>query len=617
MRGMANPSFPSFGAGLDPLEEVLRCCADAAPDPWYPRDYAKRLGIPLAELAADVEHLWLEGLLQPVARPGDPVPGLVLTEAGARVLDDPEALDRLRAGLPLGDSRAAAARHALRAAGRPRVSRALLWISVLIFAIGFIVAWRWGAGQAFLAGTRTFAAQQVLHRSGSVSAEDVIDGQSWRLLTAAFVHVGLLHLLMNASMLVFGGALAEAMWGRARYLLIYLVAAFGGSCLAVARQAEAVFLPGPGGVVQASPLVAGASGALCGVLAAAAVWLGINGRHLPWRVAWQLRTGLISSGLLLAFISLFPRVSGVGHLGGALFGAAAALLLHVQRWGPTPWRWLATLGVVALPWLGWAAVERTRAHDAPWHQAEQRVYDRRYRSRAATALDDAGRLYERRVAPLLEMPPRRRDPASVERLLPEMDERRRELFALADALTAAGFYRNPETEKQRATALEAARDRAGQFADAEQILRRNANSAARNEVEELAFTRQFLSRIPGTMGAAIRLWQGEVEPLLKIPPDRRDRRTVERALTELETRQRELATLAEDLQQAGPYGNEEVEPARHAAERYAAARAALLQAAMRCLRAGDRWAPADEAALRQQADAVKALRGEWEQRVER
>jgi membrane associated rhomboid family serine protease len=613
---MATPPSAPGRADFDPLEDILRRCAAAAPAPWYPRDFAKAAGVPLAELAADVEFLWLEGLLCPASRPGDPVPGVTLTDAGARTLADPAALARLRAGPHAVAGREAAARRTLREAGPPVVSRVLLAANLLVFAAGFFLAVGRGAGQAFLAGSGTPAVTDVLHRSGSASADDVIAGQSWRLLASAFVHGGLLHLLMNMSMLAFGCGLAEAMWGRWRYLVIYLIAALGGSCLMVALRPSAV-VPVPGGVVELTQPLVGASGALCGVLAATMVWLAFNGRHLPRATAAQLRNGLILSGVLLVFISLFPHVSGLAHLGGVLFGAAAATALHFQRWGKGLVRGAAVVGLVALPWLGLRLIERQRSTDPHWHKAERRVFDRLYRHRIAEVEGEAARLYARRVTPLLNEPPRKRDTGLAERVVADIAEKKPALAALATDLARAGPYRDAEAEKERAAARQRAEELAGQLAEAEDVLRRNANTPEGDEAEERAFSRQFLGRIPDTMRRAITFHRDVLQPLLKTPPDERDPAAVEKAVGAAEKVRRELADLAEALQEAGPYGNEQVEPARRAAERYAAARAAQLEAATRCLRAGDKWTPEDEAALRKQSDEVAALRKEWEQLVER
>jgi membrane associated rhomboid family serine protease len=577
--------------------------------------------MPLAELAADVEYLWREGLLRPASRPGDTAPGVTLTEGGARALADPAALAALRGRPPGARARGAAARGALAEARAPVVSRVLLAVNLTVFAVGACVASNRGITRLFLAGggralDENLAVVDALRRTGSVSAEDLIAGGWWRLLTAAFVHAGLLHLLLNGSALAFGFGMAEAMWGRGRYLLIYLLAAFGGNCVAMAwfSTFEARGRAGP---VEISQPVVGASGALCGVLAAVMVWVVLNGRHLPRSAAAQLRTSLFVAGVFIVFISLFPRVSGLCHLGGALFGAAAAVELHYHRWGAGPVRWTALAGLAFLPCAGLAIIEHERATAPRWQRAERRVFETLFEERVRKVVGDTNRLYANRVAPLLDEPPRKRDAGRVGRVLDEVAKNEAAIYGLIHDLTRSGPYHDPKTKQDRRTALEKVERLEKTLAEAGELLRQNANSPEEDDTEERAFARQFLSRIPGTMAGAIRLYRDEVQPLRQTPAGQRDPAAVNKALRAVEACRRELADLTEALGEAGPYDNAQVETARHAAERYAAARAALLDAASRCLRAGAEWTPEDEAAFQKQADEVTALRGEWDKLVER
>jgi membrane associated rhomboid family serine protease len=603
---MAATEPPADGFRADPLEDILRRCAAAAPAPWYPRQFAKSAGVSLAEVAADVEFLWMEGLLRPRARPGDRVPGVTLTEAGARVLSDPAALAALREGPHTARARDAAARRALRVGGAPVVSRSLLAINLVVFGVGVFIATGLGAAQAFLMGYGTpaenVAVIEVLHRTGSVSAEDIAAGRWWRLLTAAFVHGGLLHLIMNMSMLGFGFGIAEAMWGRLRYFLIYMLAAFGGNCVAMAWGPTAA--------------VVGASGALCGIFGATIVWVLFNGQHLPRGAAGQMRMGLIVSAVMLVFISLFPQVSGLCHLGGALFGAAAAVLLHFQRWGNTALRWAAVVGILLLPWLGVKVIEHQRASDPRWHGVERKAFEHLYDNRLAETVGECERFYLRRVEPLVAEPPGKRDAGHIEHVLSELTERRSALSTLVEDLQHTGPYLDPKAEQGRQDALERAEQLAAKLDKSAAALKQNTNTPEQNDAEERAFTRQFLTRIPAVTGRAIKLDRDDLRRLLATPPGQRNAAAVEKALQKAERATRELADLATALREAGPYGNSDVEPARQAAERYVAARAALLASEARCLRVSEKWTAEDEAALRKQDDEVATRRAEWEKLVE-
>ncbi len=450
---------------LNPLETILRLCAAAAPEPWYPRLYAKQGGVDPQALGHCLEELALDGLLRKVPGTPETGPGVSLTRDGERVLLDPEALRRLRAGQPVspGD-RGAIIRQALRGRLPPRVTVLLVVANVLVFAAGYYAAGQLGAGNDFLRGIPvTAVVARLLEKSGALSARHVIDGQWWRLLTSGFVHVGCMHLLMNMACLFLAGRFIEQMWGHVRYLVIYLVALLGGSCL---------------GVVHHVGLNAGASGAVCGLLAAEAVWFLFNRRYLPRALLRQARNNTIVNFVLLVFISSFENVSGWGHFGGAAAGALAALLLHLHRFGPPGWRWLAFLGFVPLGWYGQYAIERARLTDKhwqevekQWQEAEDRRFVDRFRRPILESMRKARTVYADEAEPLLEMHPTRRDPAKVDAVLSVLAEQQRELNALAEQLGRAGPYGSPDAEEARQLSREYVLSGVEWFVVAEHVLR--------------------------------------------------------------------------------------------------------------------------------------------------
>jgi membrane associated rhomboid family serine protease len=134
-------------------------------------------------------------------------------------------------------------------------------------------------------------------------------GDWWRVITAAFLHIGPIHLVMNMLGLLLFGSELERQLGRARFLGLYLVAALGGS--------TAIQLFGsPGGYV------AGASTAIYGLLG------GLGVLMLARR---QDVRGLLTLLLINVFISFLPGVSLLGHLGGLVAGALAAGVLVATR----------------------------------------------------------------------------------------------------------------------------------------------------------------------------------------------------------------------------------------------------------------------------------------------
>jgi rhomboid protease GluP len=422
--------------GLHPLETILQLCAAAAPEPWYPRLYAKQEGVDQQALAQNLEELWQSGLIERGQGSPETGPAITLTREGQRVLLDPEALQRLRDGEPVSaNDRGAIIRQALSRRMRPSITRFLLAVNIFLFLAGYYTAWKMGADSAFLRGSPiTVQVAEVLDKSGALSPVHLIEGEWWRLLTAGFVHVGFLHLLLNLVFLYLAGRFVESMWGHLRYLLIYLASVLGGSCLGLAHDVGSI---------------TSASDAVCGLIGAEAVWVLFNRRYLPRALLRPMRTSLIVTVLLLIFIGSFRNVGVWGLIGGAAAGALSALLLHLHRFGPPGWRWLAILGFAPLIWYGQFAIEYARATDPKWLAIEDQQFVDRHAGLVQKVMNQAREVYVEKVIPVLEIHPTRRDPAKVEALWPILNEQKRELTSVADGLARAGPYHSPDAELAR------------------------------------------------------------------------------------------------------------------------------------------------------------------------
>ena len=134
-------------------------------------------------------------------------------------------------------------------------------------------------------------------------------GEWWRVFTAAFLHIGPIHLVMNMLALLLFGSELERQLGRVRFLALYLLSALGG--------AAAIQLFGDPRVP-----VAGASTAIYGLLGGLAVLMLYRRQDLR---------GLLTLLAINVFISFLPGVSLLGHLGGLVAGALTAGLLVLTR----------------------------------------------------------------------------------------------------------------------------------------------------------------------------------------------------------------------------------------------------------------------------------------------
>jgi membrane associated rhomboid family serine protease len=174
--------------------------------------------------------------------------------------------------------------------GTPYVSYALIGLCVAVYL-----------GQRVVPGlTRDLAFVGVLAAS-----------EPWRFLTSAFVHspVSLLHIVFNMYILWAFGPVLERTLGRAKFLVVYLLCAVGGS-VGVLLLSDL-----PGWFVQ----VVGASGAIFGLLFLYVVLLLRQG---------QVPTSLlVMIGINLALPFFVGGIAWEAHLGGAVTGAAVGGLL--------------------------------------------------------------------------------------------------------------------------------------------------------------------------------------------------------------------------------------------------------------------------------------------------
>lgn len=149
-------------------------------------------------------------------------------------------------------------------------------------------------------------------RAGMNWSRRVIDGEVYRLFTAMFLHASLPHILFNMLALWSIGQTVERMYGRWRFLAIYLLGGLLGSAFSV--------MLGVGSSV-------GASGAVFAIFGAEFVLIYLNRQALGSWAAVQLR----SLGMLMLLnlgIGLIPgsNIDNWGHIGGLVGGLALAWL---------------------------------------------------------------------------------------------------------------------------------------------------------------------------------------------------------------------------------------------------------------------------------------------------
>ena len=167
--------------------------------------------------------------------------------------------------------------------------------------------------------------------AGATWHPGVATGAFWQVLTSAFTHVEPWHILFNMMALYVLGPQVEAVFGRARFIAMYLFSALTASAL--------VMLFGtPYGATL------GASGAIFGLMGAFLVVA------LKQRQRRGLQSILIWLGLNVVITFMVPNVSWEGHLGGLLGGIAiTALMVYLPR-KHRRWEWtlVGLLGALAV-----------------------------------------------------------------------------------------------------------------------------------------------------------------------------------------------------------------------------------------------------------------------------
>jgi rhomboid protease GluP len=451
-------------ADMHPLEKFLILCARAAPDPWYPSVYAQEAAIPREQIDPYLDQLRLGGFIHLTDWVQGRGQGYKLTEDGSAVLKNPRDLARLRAGtLYKAPERQTASldlrerpntawqqgemcRAALLDRSPGVVTGALIFLNVAVFLAGMALAVQSNLPlTAFLMPSADPRYGAILRETGAAFGPDVLlYHQWWRLLTCCFVHAGVMHLGLNLFSLYAIGPVLERMWGRLRFLAIYLIAGVGGSCAVVYLQPRAQLV--------------GASGALFGIVASLVAWLLLNRAHLPgpWVSDVLRRVGGVF--LLNVFFSFLPGISATAHFAGAGFGAAAAVLLHVHRFSRGLLRALALSGVLLLATAPVGLLLREQASKRlfqdPVYAEHLRTTELRHfvtlvRDKAESPLEQAQQLFLTRAAPLLKQAPDKRSPDAVRDVVKELTESQDHLTASAGVFQRAGPYHVGQVEKAR------------------------------------------------------------------------------------------------------------------------------------------------------------------------
>jgi len=236
-------------------------------------------------------------------------------------------------------------------ASPPRPSRPPLQLTQVIVGLNVLVFLA-----MVLSGVSPLAPTPVqLVRWGANRAPLSLGSQPWRMLASNYVHIGIIHIFFNMWCLWNLGLLAERMFDRWSYLLIYTASGIAGSLASLWWH--------PGGIG------AGASGAIFGLAGGliAVLYLG----KLP--IAKDALKPTLKSLIMFAAYNLFfglaPGIDNSAHLGGLAAGLGLGAVLARSYSEPSEdrarWRNYVAVGAALLLVAGYSYLKQKSVPVAP------------------------------------------------------------------------------------------------------------------------------------------------------------------------------------------------------------------------------------------------------------
>lgn len=164
-----------------------------------------------------------------------------------------------------------------------------------------------------------------------VILEGVDDGGWWRIVTSGFLHLGIMHILLNMYALYLFGPMLERMLGYARFIAMYATSLVTGSLF--------VYL-----FAEPGTLTAGASGAIFGLLGCTLVLFLKHGYDVRFLLGLLAINGVITV--------VFGGISWQGHLGGFVAGVLSGAVLG---FAPKKGRAYVQIAGLAVLWIAMIA----------------------------------------------------------------------------------------------------------------------------------------------------------------------------------------------------------------------------------------------------------------------
>jgi rhomboid protease GluP len=197
-------------------------------------------------------------------------------------------------------------------AGAINPTAAITWFCIVLYLISLALDPRAALSNSGGLFGMLAPSSRALWMLGMTSGAALHNGHWYTVLSATFLHGGLLHIGFNLLWIRSIGPTVEDGFGSARYFIIFMAAAVGGFFFSNA--------------LSGAPTI-GASGGIFGLLAATVVYGRSHGTHLGDAIS---RQALLWAGLLLVLGFMGSHTNNLAHLGGFACGYLTARLFLPQ-----------------------------------------------------------------------------------------------------------------------------------------------------------------------------------------------------------------------------------------------------------------------------------------------
>ena len=183
---------------------------------------------------------------------------------------------------------------------KPIITYILIFINIVMFVLMYML----GNGSENTNTLIDFGANYILLTKA---------GEYYRLITSGFLHIGVIHLLLNMYSLYIVGSQVEYFYGKVKYIIIYLFSLIMGSLFTVALS-------------SVNTVSAGASGAIFGLLGSI-LYFGIKYRGYIGNSLINQIVPVVILNLIIGFTT--PGIGNAAHIGGLIGGYLISMAVGI------------------------------------------------------------------------------------------------------------------------------------------------------------------------------------------------------------------------------------------------------------------------------------------------